>query len=130
MSKVFLDSSSYLALALGQDRAEAVSDALFQVREVFAANLLAAEVAAALARHGAPMPEDPYWWIQWVHPQASLEAEISRVLSAGMLRGADCWHLAVALSITPDPADLVFLTLDDRQREVARTLGFNVEFPA
>ncbi len=130
MSKVFLDSSSYLALALGQERAEAVSDALFLAREVFAANLLAAEVAAALARNRAPMPEDPYWWIQWVHPQASLEDEIARVLSAGLLRGADCWHLAVALSITPDPAELLFLTLDDRQRDVARTLGFNVEFPA
>ncbi len=39
-------------------------------------------------------------------------------------RGADLWHLACALWIAPDARGLAFVTLDKRQREVARKLGF------
>jgi hypothetical protein len=46
------------------------------------------------------------------------------VLDAGYLRGADCWHVATALYVSPEPSRLSFLTLDERQRDVARTLGF------
>ena len=40
--------------------------------------------------------------------------------------GADLWHLAAAIHVTPEPGDLTFLTLDRRQREVAAALGFEV----
>ena len=40
--------------------------------------------------------------------------------------GADRWHLAAAIHVTPEPSDLTFLTLDRRQREVAAALGFEV----
>jgi hypothetical protein len=39
-------------------------------------------------------------------------------------RGADCWHLATALYLSPDPSALTFLTLDLAQRHVAKALGF------
>ena len=54
----------------------------------------------------------------------SLRQEFKRVLEAGYVRGADCFHLATALSLTSDPAELTFLTLDNRQRDVAAALGF------
>jgi hypothetical protein len=62
--------------------------------------------------------------IEWVFPPRSLSREIDRVLDVGYVRGADCWHLATALYLSPDPHQLVFLTLDQRQGEVAAALGF------
>ncbi len=59
-----------------------------------------------------------------IFPLRSLSDEIARVLDAGYLRGADCWHLATALYLAPDPRELTFVTLDARQREVAETLRF------
>ena len=53
-----------------------------------------------------------------------LSEQIARVLEAGYVRGADCWHLATALYIAPDPGEIVFLTLDHRQRDIAKALGF------
>jgi hypothetical protein len=46
------------------------------------------------------------------------------VLTAGDVRGADCWHLANALLVAPTPGDVAFLTYDVRQRAVAKALGF------
>jgi len=51
-------------------------------------------------------------------------AELTRVLDVGYLRAADCWHLATALFLAPDPSKLAFVTLDASQRKVARSLGF------
>jgi hypothetical protein len=53
-----------------------------------------------------------------------LSTEITRVLSAGYLRGADLWHVATALYLRTDLPDIDFLTLDQPQRAVAATLGF------
>lgn len=53
-------------------------------------------------------------------------AEIARVPAAGYVRGADCWRLAAALYVAPEPGELSFVTLDARQREVAAALGFAV----
>jgi len=46
------------------------------------------------------------------------------VLPEGHVRGADCWHLAAALDLAEDPGAITFLTLDERQAAVARSLGF------
>ena len=59
-------------------------------------------------------------------PSRPLATEMATVLRAGYLRGADLWHVAAALYIARDPAEICFLTLDQRQREVAASLGFEV----
>jgi len=46
------------------------------------------------------------------------------VLTAGYVRGADLWHLANALFLSPDRA-IDFVTLDVRQRDLSRRLGFD-----
>ena len=53
-----------------------------------------------------------------------LSVEIERVLDAGYVRGAHCFHLASALYLSPQPSATTFLTLDTRQRAVAKALGF------
>jgi len=45
-------------------------------------------------------------------------------LTHGDVRGADLWHLACALFLTSVPAQIGFLTLDQRQNELAAALGF------
>lgn len=64
--------------------------------------------------------------IELIMPARSLRPEFTAVLATGYVRGADCFHLAVALSLSPDPRELTFLTLDKRQRDVAKALGFAV----
>ena len=84
----------------------------------------AREFLLAAIEEGITLQEDLLSEIQWIEPNRALTAEITRVLTAGYVRGADCWHLASALFLAPNPTGFTFLTRDVRQREVAQTLGF------
>ena len=57
-------------------------------------------------------------------PDRALTVEIEAVLDAAHLRGAEAWHLACALYLSPDPRELAFLTMDRQQARVAAALGF------
>ena len=63
-------------------------------------------------------------WLTWVLPDRPLSREITRVMTAGYVRGADLWHLACALYLAGTPRDLAFLSLDEKQTAVSRQLGF------
>jgi hypothetical protein len=89
-----------------------------------ASSLLEAELRAALHREDAPSDAPLLNRISWVSPQRPLSPEITVILGAGHLRGADLWHLACALYLAPSPRDLPFLTLDTRQGAAAEKLGF------
>lgn len=60
----------------------------------------------------------------WILPDRSLQPEIEQTIAAGYLRGADLWHVACALFLVNDPREIAFLTRDERQRSVAKALGF------
>ncbi len=62
--------------------------------------------------------------LSWIVPDRPLSPEIRRVLAAGHVRGADCWHLATALYLAGEAKRLTFVTLDRTQAAVARALGF------
>jgi hypothetical protein len=62
--------------------------------------------------------------ISWVYPDRPLTAEIAAILDTGYVRGADLWHLAVALFVDPS-REIDFLSLDVRQLEISRRLGFD-----
>ncbi len=68
--------------------------------------------------------EDLLSWITWIYPNRPLSAEFGQITALGYLKGADLWHLANALFLAPDGKDLAFVTLDARQKQVARRLGF------
>jgi hypothetical protein len=115
-----------VAIALGQpghERLEAVRD---DFERAFAAGLLEAEFWSVCRREGVAPDARHTDAISFVMPARSLVPEIERILDAGHLRGADLWHLACALYLSPDPTELTFLTLDRRQAEVASALGFRV----
>ena len=73
---------------------------------------------------GAEDVDDLLGHVTWIFPDRPLTAEIVRVLRAGSVRGCDLWHLANALYLTEQPAELAFVTLDRRQQAVASALGF------
>ncbi|HJS43776.1 MAG TPA: PIN domain-containing protein [Gemmatimonadales bacterium] len=124
MKRAYVDTSCLVAIALGERNAPALARSLGRFDELFSSNLLEAELRAAAARERVELDGDLLTWLAWVFPERPLTAELSSVLTAGYLRGADAWHVACALYLAEDPGELSFLTLDDRQRRVAARLGF------
>lgn len=125
MRVAYVDTSCLVAIALGEAGAARLRGRLGRLDRLFSSNLLEAELRSALARERVKEDaEDLLSWIAWVYPDRPLTPEFQRVLAAGHLRGADLWHVANALFLAPNPADLTFLTLDQPQRQIAASLGF------
>ena len=124
MSGAYVDSSSLIAIAFNEPGGADVRDRLNGFSRLTSSNLLEAELQVAHMRDGQQVLPALLANVDWILPARPLGPEFEAVLSAGYLRGADLWHLACALYVTPDPGQLAFVTLDQRQREVAATLGF------
>ena len=125
MRLAYIDTSCLVAIAFGEAGATKVAGRLERMDRLFASNLLEAELRSALARER--LSADPTGLlsnITWVYPNRPLSGEFERVMVEGYVKGADLWHLACALFLAPEPKDLAFVTLDKRQKEVARRLGF------
>ena len=120
----FIDTSVLVGIAFDEEHAAGLAHRLESFRTIAASGLLEAEFRSACQRERKPVHEVLLDNLEWVAPARPLSAEITRVLHAGYVTGADCWHLATALYLAPDPAQLTFLTLDLRQREIATALGF------
>ncbi len=124
MKIAYVDTSSLVAVAFGESTGSALARRLNGFDELVSANLLEAELRAVFVRERVPVTQTLPFAIAWILPDRPLTEEIKRVLEAGYVRGADCWHLAMALYLAEDPAAISFVTADDRQRIVARSLGF------
>jgi predicted nucleic acid-binding protein len=124
MALAYVDTSCLVAIAFREPGATALRRRLERFDELFASNLLEAELRAALMRESVTDEPTLLRAVSWIVPDRPLGAEIARVLEAGYVGGADCWHLATALYLTDDPRALSFLTLDERQAAVASQLGF------
>jgi predicted nucleic acid-binding protein len=120
----YVDTSCIVATAFGEKDAAPIARRLSRFDRVLSSPLLEAELFSALLREGREVTSAWSSAIEYVIVERPLSAELSRVLAAGYLRGADCWHLATALYVAPDPSQLAFVTLDATQRKVARALGF------
>lgn len=123
MSVAYVDSSVFVALALREPGAAQVRRRLARADRVLTSVFTEAELASAMKREAVDLEASPLLGVQLVPATDPLTVEIETVLAAGYLRGADCWHLAVALSIAPR-RDLSFLTFDKVQRNAATRLGF------
>jgi hypothetical protein len=124
LSLAYVDGSCLVAVAFGERGAKTLAKRLQGFDELLSSNLLEAELRSAFHREEVPFESDLLSWITWVLPDRTLGREMGRVLEVGCLRGADLWHLACALYLVEDPAELSFVTLDDRQGSVAGGLGF------
>ena len=124
MSVAYVDTSVLVAIAFDERDGQPLARRLGRFSALLASNLLEAELRAACAREKCTFAEALLADLKWVFPDRSLAPELGAVLTAGYQRGADLWHLACALYVATSPGDISFLTLDQRQRLVARTLGF------
>ena len=120
----YVDTSALLSVAFDEPAAEAVAQRLAEFASLVSSNLLEAELRSALAREGDAFAPRLLSRIEWVLPYRPLHDEIAAVLQVGYLRGADLWHMACAIYATRTMPGLAFLTLDQRQRGVAASLGF------
>ena len=126
MKVAYVDTSCLVAIAFGEKGAAALARRLGGFDELVSSNLLEAELRASLVRENAPADVEFLDWISWILPDRPLSQEITQVLAAGYLRGADLWHVACALYLIDTPRELPLITLDERQGGVARRLGFPV----
>ncbi|MBN2497874.1 MAG: PIN domain-containing protein [Deltaproteobacteria bacterium] len=125
MKIAYVDSSCLVSIAFSEPGSAALRRRLRGFDRLLSSGLLEAELRAVLAREGVETdPKALLASLWWVHPDRPLSEEIDRVLACGSVRGADLWHLACALLLAADPAEIAFLTLDRRQAEIARHLGF------
>ncbi len=124
MKVAFVDTSCVVAIALSQGPARAIAVRMASFDRLLASPLLEAEARSVMRRERLSAGAIYLGDLQWIIPAASLSSEIARVLDAGYVRGADCWHLACALHVANDPSEVTFLTLDAPQRKVAKALGF------
>jgi len=125
LSVAYADASVFASLAFREPEAARIRKRLAGFDIVVTSVLTEAELASALAREAMVLPDSPLNGVQLIGAPDPLSDEIRMVLAAGYLRGADCWHVAVALNYAP-ARDLTFLSLDKAQRAVAAELGFDV----
>lgn len=124
MSAVYVDTSVLAGIVLGEPVADRFALALNRFDRLLSSNLLEAEMRAVFEREGAAFGADVVAGIEWILPNRPLSVECERALGAGNLRGADLWHVATALYVSPQPENLTFATLDAGQGRVASALGF------
>ena len=128
MRTAYVDSSCIVAVVFEEPAYPGLGARLEGYDVLFSSNLLEAEVRAAVQREEPGLrPDDILSWISWVHPDRPLTDEIGEVLKIGYLRGADLWHVASALFLQNAVGALEFLTLDQRQLEIVRTMGFGAQ---
>ena len=125
MKAAYLDTSLLIGLKFEQPDSALVQTV--RNYDLFSSELLIAEVMAFGKRES--IPEHPLWeavkGLSWIIPEETIAEQLARVTRYGYARGADLWHLACACYLSPNPDDLVFLTLDERQRNLALRLGFH-----
>lgn len=126
MAWAYVDTSPVVGAVLGDPPGLAVVRAYRRFDAIYSSGLLEAELRSALAREGIDpiLARAALRRIAWVLPDRHLGPEIETVLRVGRLRGTDLWHVACALYLAGNPADVTFLTLDVEQGEIARRVGF------
>ena len=126
MSVAYVDTSVLTAIAFDEPCAAAYAHRLDEFHRLISSNLLEAELRAAFAREKVLFRESAIAGIEWILPDRALSPECVTALESGYLRGADLWHVATALYVSPDTSSLLFATLDVQQCAVAEALGFRV----
>lgn len=126
LATAYVDASALLAVALWEPAARLITQRLATFDMLASAGLLDAETRSAFARHGMDIAGALPYTIEWIYPDRPLTPEIVTALRVGYLRGAGLWHIAVALYLDATiSSELVFITLDERQRAVAAGLGLS-----
>lgn len=127
MSIAYIDTSALIAIEFSELNWEVLHKKLSQFETIVSSNLLEAEYRAACVRENRFYSKQLQFQIDWVHPDRSLKEELITVLDVGYLRGADLWHVAVALYAKAiSKSEMQFISLDKKQNAIAATVGLRV----
>ena len=126
MTTAYVDTSVIVAIAFQEPGSIQIARRLNECTRWISSNLLEAELRATFAREKQHLDTSTLSGIDWILPDRSLSPEFAVALRTGYLRGADLWHVATALYVAPRPGDIAFITADQRQQDVAASLGFQV----
>ena len=136
---IYAESSSVTAWLLGEKRGKAVRDALSSVDRVIASDLTILECHRTLIRYSysdqitegdaadcAAMLEaaSVHWHLLRIGGEVVERA--GRPFPVEPVRSLDAIHLSVALQARAVLPGLIVLSLDERVRENARALGFDL----
>ena len=125
MTTAYVDTSYLISIEFLEKDTPNLSRQLNSFDVLVSSNLLEAEFLAVYARARRQPELANLDRVAWIYPDRPLSPEIRTVLTKGYVKGADCWHLANALyAAGEDRASVSFLTLDARQKAIARSLGF------
>lgn len=121
----YVDGSAILSVALREPAGPDIARRLADFTTLYSSNLLVAELQAAYVRERREFDADWLSEILLILPNRSLYQEIAAALQIRYLRSADLLHIATALyAVNAIGLEMAFITLDNRQREVAAGLGF------
>ena len=101
MRIAYVDTSVLTAIAFDEPGAAAHAQRLDEFARLISSNLLEAELRAAFVRENLSFQESMLAGIEWILPSRTLAGEFATVLETGYLRGADLWHVATALYVSP-----------------------------
>lgn len=121
MSVVYVDTSALVAF--DEPGAASLAQRLNESAHLLASSILEAELRATFAREQMSFPASLVSDIEWVLPDRPLTSELTTAPEAVSLRGADLWHLATAPCVPQESRDIMFVTLDARQRAVVEGLS-------
>ena len=126
-SAAYVDTTALLPVDSGERPvAQSMRRRLDTFTFLLSANLLEAEMRAALAREQREFDDDVLSNIRWIMPNRRLDVEMATVLGVAYLDPTRLWHLATALFFAELVPGLVFVTLDEQQETAARDLGFAI----
>lgn len=128
MKVAYLDSSVIIALLLEEGPSKQIRKTLTSFKKLYSASLLEAEVLATAKRENIDL-SFAYSFISPIgllFSEQSLQKEYEEIFSLGYCRGADAYHLASALFLDPEKSNLFFFTLDEKQKLIAKKMGFKI----
>ena len=126
MSWAYVDSSVVIATLCGEIAPKVATNIWNSADNFVSSFLLEVEVLSVAKREGLDFQQVQRELLNvGLVRTGSLQSECRQILGIGYLRGADLFHLASAIWIQGKYSDLSFLTLDKKQRDLARMLGFN-----
>jgi predicted nucleic acid-binding protein len=125
---LYVDSSIIVSLMFSEKGGGSFKKQIAEAENAFSSSLLEAEVFAAARREGLSLSiaEEFIETVSLVFPDRSLKDELMQILSGNYCRGADACHLATALYLDPEMKNLVFLSADQAQSNIAKKMGFAI----
>ncbi len=126
LSIAYVDTSCLVAILLAEPGSRALRARPLRLDLVFQPPRSRAPSAVFSARVSRSSAKSSFTTCAGSSRIARWARRSRRVFASGQLRGADAWHLGLRALLSPD-AEITFLSLDAKQREVAAQLGFEVE---